>query len=1147
MNTHKLSFYAKSVFISEYAKDKGHNILLLSATEDEAIKLFKQISFLTGHLTGLKIFYFPSSDCLPYDRLSPDPQITSARANILSQLAITSSKTQKLIITNAVNLLIKEPSPKILAENSLRLYVNLKITTEQLANFLVKSGFHRTSTAVNCGEFALKGEIIDVVLTDTEAYRINFNWQQIESIKSYDTYSQISQLPSNELILHPTAEVMLTPETINNFTTNYVHNFGRNFTNAPVYRAILEGKKFAAYEQLLPLFYQQLSLLSDYLEAPVMIYDNLCLQSILEWENSCKDFYQARLQSNEAISTSLYPALPPEQLYISSTNFKEILAHSPHILLENDEEGITYPRLPLTLSLAVPFNTSLSAGRLEVKALPENKSALSQMFEFIESNNHKIPLVFCHSKSTAERFKNIVQNYSYRYFEANNISDAKIGVVNLIHVPLDYGFCTDQYIFIAAQEILGQPLSPIKKNSRQRLKNILAELDALTEGALVTHQEHGIGQFLGVETIEAVGVKHDCLKILYAGNDKLYVPVENMEVIKKYGDHEAELDKLGSSSWQRRKAKVKNRIKEIAEKLLTVAAHRKMVSIEPILFDEEGYSKFCSNFPHVETEDQIKALTDIKEDFAAGNLMDRLICGDVGFGKTEVAMRAAYMVAACKNHEHAQVAIIVPTTILCKQHYSRFLERFACSRMNIVQLSRFVTPAEAKKAKELISNGGAKIIIGTHALLSKEIAFKNLKLLIIDEEQHFGVNQKELLKELKSNVHILSLSATPIPRTLQMSLVGLKSLNLIATPPIDRLAVRTIITPFDPAVIRDALLREYFRGGKSFYVVPRIKDIPDIEKTLKENVPELKYKIAHGQMHAVLIDKVMNEFYEGEIDVLVSTTIIESGIDVAPANTIIIHKADQLGLSQLYQLRGRVGRSKVRGYAYLTLQANKPAAKDAKKRLEIMQIASSLGAGFTIASHDMDLRGFGNLVGQEQSGQIKEVGVELYQEMLDEQIALLQNQSTNHEEKMRVPSINLGLSIFIPEGYISDTTLRIGIYRRISNLLDATDVENFQDEIADRFGTLPAEFSNLLEIVKIKHTCQQLNIESLDAGTNGFVVKFYNNANPNLILNFVSKNPTAAKLKPDNKLIFIKQLDQLNIINEAKQFFSYLSTEKPSD
>jgi transcription-repair coupling factor (superfamily II helicase) len=676
-----------------------------------------------------------------------------------------------------------------------------------------------------------------------------------------------------------------------------------------------------------------------------------------------------------------------------------------------------------------------------------------------------------------------------------------------------------------------------QRDATNRLKNILIESDDLNKGELVVHKNYGIGRFVALETLELLGKPHDCLKILYANDDKLYIPVENIETIKKYGQFEAELDKLGSSAWQKRTSKIKNHINDIAQQLLRLTAERKLALTDTVQFDHVSYDKFCSMFNYIETNDQIIAINDIKNDLSSGALMDRLICGDVGFGKTEVAMRCVHLIATSINDNKPQIAIVVPTTILCKQHYSRFLERFDGFGLNIMQLSRLISNKEANIVKAKLKNGQVDIIIGTHALLTKNIEFNNLKLLIIDEEQRFGTIQKEYLKKLKTNIHVLSLSATPIPRTLQMSMVGLKDLSLIASPPLDRLESKIVVMQFDDIIIREALLKEHRRGGKSFYICPKIKDIAEIEAKLKQIIPELKYKIIHGQINPSIVDKIMNEFCDGYVDILLSTNIIESGIDISNANTIIIHRADEFGLSQLYQLKGRIGRGKVQGYAYLTLVNNKNSTKHALKRLQIIQESASLGSGFMIANHDMDLRGFGNLIGQEQSGHVREVGVELYQDMLSQAIMDLNQNIQSNDTEILVPKINLNLPIFIPDHYIQDASLKLGIYRRIGNLLDQKDIEDFQEEMRDRFGTMPIEFENLLKIVQIKLICIKLCIEQLDSSDEGFILKFYKHLNvTDIVMKCVTKYPLHVKVRPDNKLVFIKKINQANITYEAMSF-----------
>ncbi len=1134
-----IPFVAKCFFAYEYFNNIRKNILLTFSDEESAIKAYKHLKFLVDKNDINNVLYFPSLDTLPYDRISPNSEIIAARANVLTNLSL--SKSPKIIVTNAPNLIVKVPLPSVFKNSAVTITKGDKLLIEELAFFLVNNGFIRVPSALESGEFAIKGEIIDIVHSNNKGYRINFGWEVVESIKEFDLNSQISTKSVDKLELSSASEAILNLNNIEVFRNNFLKNFGVNYVRHNMYESIMSGKKFQGYEHLLPLFYDEMANLRDYLSDHVVIYDNLSIQSILELEKSYEDFYQARLLSNKANPDSFYFALPPDKLIFSGAFAKEILNQGDNLLIENSPEKEDETET---------INKLLN-GRGIHKALRDIQWPQSLIFPRFDSsilptliNDYKnnIIIICCSSKSAQQRIKNIVESYEYTTSEISLLQDAKKHLVNIAITPLSHGFFTKNYLFISEQDILGEKFtSQSHKPSRRKLKNILTELDNISEGELVVHKEHGIGRFEKVETILVSDVPHDCLKIIYFNNDILYLPVENIDLITKYGNEEVELDKLGGVNWQKRKARLKNRIKDIAANLIKTNAERELHRTNIVNFDPELYLNFCNRFIYSETEDQLSAINDIEADLKSGKLMDRLICGDVGFGKTEVAMRAAFMIAFDYQDDHPQVAIISPTTILCRQHYMSFVERFKGCDINIGQLSRLISSAQAKVMKKNIETGKINIVIGTHALLSKDIKFKNLKLLIIDEEQHFGVVQKERLKSLKSGVHVLSLSATPIPRTLQMSMSGLKDLSLIATPPIDRLPVRTVVMPFDGIVIRDALMRERFRGGKSFYVVPRIKDIEWVTKKLMEYVPELKFKIAHGQMSPKDIDNIMNEFCDGKFDILLSTTIIESGIDIAAANTIIIHKSDMLGLSQLYQLRGRVGRGKVRGYAYLMLMNDKVTTKHSWQRLEILQNIDSLGAGFTIASHDMDLRGFGNLVGDEQSGHIKEVGSELYQEMLNEAIAELKNQNISEKQLELTPSINLGIAVYIPTTYIEDSSLRLAIYRRTANLKNRSEIEAFRDEMIDRFGLLPEEFNNLLKIVEIKNICYSLKIESLDSGAGGFVVKFNKNFDvSDRVMPFVQKFPRHAKIKPDNKLVFIKDLkNSADILEEAKQFLKH--------
>ncbi|MCD8497817.1 MAG: transcription-repair coupling factor [Alphaproteobacteria bacterium] len=649
----------------------------------------------------------------------------------------------------------------------------------------------------------------------------------------------------------------------------------------------------------------------------------------------------------------------------------------------------------------------------------------------------------------------------------------------------------------------------------------------MDEGDLVVHVDHGIGRFVALETVKAAGVMHDCLKLEYAGGDKLFIPVENLEVLSRFGSDEAgtvQLDKLGGAGWQARKARVKKNLMEIADHLLGIAAARQLKKAPKLDVSADIYNQFAARFPYAETDDQERAIVDTLSSLAGEYPMDRLICGDVGFGKTEVAIRAAYVAAM----SGAQVALIVPTTLLARQHYQNFAARFTGTSIRIGQLSRMVTTTEANKTKDGIADGSVNIVIGTHALLAKGIKFAHLGLVIVDEEQKFGVKQKEKLKELQENVHVLTLSATPIPRTLQMSLTGVKEMSLITTPPVDRLAIRTFVMPYDPMIIREAILREHYRGGQSFYVCPRISDMEDLEKELKELVPEVKVITAHGQLSPEDLDERMTAFYEGAFDVLLATNIIESGIDIPTANTMIVHRSDMFGLAQLYQIRGRIGRSKLRAYAYLTYQPGQKLTDQAMKRLEVMETLDTLGSGFQLASHDMDIRGAGNLLGEQQSGHIKEVGVELYQQMLEEAVAAARHGVNIGDlatiEESWSPNINVGASVLIPENYVEDLGLRMGLYRRLQDLETPEDIESFAAELIDRFGALPEEVENLLDTVAIKQLCKKAGVASVEAGPKGAVIKFRNNTPPNVegLMKWIGTKAGSVKIRPDSSMMAIR-------------------------
>lgn len=1123
-----LPLSAISHYLGTKAKSHNEDILLICHSEEVASLYYKQAQFFAP---DLPIYFFPSWDSLPYDRISPSGEVLSSRSRILSTLGISvipakagshetkdmslrgndngcnishTVKQARVVIMSAGNLLQKLPSSNIFLDNTVHISKGGDLSQEKISLLLVRNGFLRTASADDPGEFSIKGEIIDIVISQTIGYRINFAWDKIDKIKLFDPLTQISSKEISEFSIYPASEFILNGETIANFKSGFLKHFGVNHSRNPLYLSISESRIASSVEHLLPLLYEEMFSIKDYLNNPYIILDPLAKQAILEKENEIADFYRSRMEGNKAQISGFYPALPANSLYFSDSEISEIIKNADVIENQDTKEYSKAPNFYLL-------------------ALQHNRPVVDLLTEFLSQHKDKKVVFCCSSNSGAERLKNLLSTEGLYNLD-----------IQIIH--LQSSFITSGTLFLSQYDVLGAKSVTAEKSSgnNKKLKNVFTELENLTEGELISHNEHGIGMFMGIETLTIAGQPHDCVKLLYADNNRLYIPVENLDEIKRYGSDEGALDSLGGLAWQKRKAKIKERISALTEQLMKLAAVRHLKKTKPIIITEE-YNKFANEFPYNETDDQLNAIESIKDDLMSGIPMDRLICGDVGFGKTEVAMRGAFLAAM----DGKQVAVISPTTILCRQHYISFVERFRNTGLKIAQLSRLISPSDAKKVKEALGAGEIDIIVGTHALLANDIAFHDLGMIIVDEEQRFGVAQKEKLKELKAGVHILTLSATPIPRTLQMSLIGLKDLSFIATPPVDRLSVRTSVISYDPLIIRDALLREHFRGGRSFYVSPKIKDLDEIALNLKSLVPELTYRMAHGRMSPAAIDEIMGDFYDGKFDILLCTTIIESGIDIPAAGTIIINKSEYLGLSQLYQLRGRVGRSKARGYAYLSVSNIKNATKHAVKRLDIMQNLDSLGAGFAIASHDMDIRGFGNLVGDEQSGHVKEVGVELYQDMLEEAINRVKGEGVIEDDIN--PSINLGLPISIPEEYIGDKSLRIGLYRRVSAISSKDELENFRDELIDRFGALPLEVENLISVIEIKQICKKLHIESLDSGPQGFVIKFRDGYDPtDLVMGFIMQNPRHSKIRPDHKFVVLKKLDSANILFETLALFKAL-------
>ncbi len=1078
----------------------------------------------------VEILDIPGWDCQPYDRVSPHANVVSRRMTALSRLARASSSAERprVVTTTADCLLQRVPPKKMVSAESFSAAPGNVVKLDELALWLAANGFLRASTVRETGEYAQRGGLIDLFPPGlTAPIRLDFFGDTLESIRAFDPETQRATGQLRALDLTPMSELRLTSDTMRRFRQNYAARFGGQTRGDALYEAVSEGRRHHGMEHWLPLFYERMDTLFDYLgDAPLML-DALVEDAAGERLKQIADYYDARKEAHDLDpAASNYKPLEPRELYLTPDEWRGALAARARAQFS-----------PFASEKPDSIDCGVQAGR---DFAPERNEPDVNVFQ--AAANHVLALrgagktvvVAGWSDGSCERLGHVLQEHGLKDLAlVGSLPQALArgkekgaGGVALAVLGVEHGFETDAYALVGEQDILGDRLVR-RRRKRKANENLLGEVAALTAGDLIVHVDYGIGRFIGLDTIETAGVRRDYLEIHYAEEQKLYLPVENIELLTRYGgeDAEAQLDRLGGASWQARKARMKNRIREMAKGLIAIAAQRQMRQAPKLAPPEGLYDEFCARFPYDETEDQLAAIEAVLEDLASGRPMDRLVCGDVGFGKTEVALRAAF----CAAISGRQVAVVAPTTLLARQHFKTFSERFAGLPIKIGRLSRMVGVAEARETKKELAEGKIEILIGTHALLGKGVSFKDLGLVIIDEEQHFGVGHKERLKELRAEVHVLTLSATPIPRTLQLAMTGVRELSLITTPPVDRLAVRSFISPFDPLIVREALLRERYRGGQAFFVCPRIDDLEEAAAFLRENLPEAKFVIAHGQMSPTELEDRMSAFYDGKFDILLSTTIVESGLDIPTANTLIVWRADMFGLAQLYQLRGRVGRSKTRAYALFTTPANRAITPQAQKRLEVLQSLDTLGAGFQLASHDLDIRGAGNLLGDEQSGHIKEVGYELYQQMLADAITLLKAGVEEPQEEVWSPTIAIGAPVTIPEDYVSDLTLRLQLYRRLSTLDTDQDIEAFAAEMIDRFGPIPPEVEQLFEIVAIKAMCRRAHVEKVDAGPKGVIVSFRDNhfSDPAGLVRYVAEQGNQAKVRPDMRIVFIREFDSM--------------------
>jgi len=1082
------------------------------------------------------ILTLPDWETLPYDSFSPHQDIISQRLHCLYQLP---TLRQGILIAPLTTALVRLPPKSFIAGSSLVLETGQQLDVTEYRRFLESAGYRCVDTVYEHGEFAVRGSILDIFpMGRNTPYRIDLFDNEVDSIRYFDPDTQRSGQKTETVDLLPAHEFPLTDAAIKTFKLNFHEQFPEAPRNTPLLKDLSKGIPSPGIEYFLGLFFNETATLFDYLDdtTTFILYDHL--------HQTCEHFWQELNNRYEDLRHNLErPILPPEQIYLRT---EEVFAHFKRF----KRAQFTLPEQASAKSISPaqstfePTFSEQTVGGDHTKAqrfrpVPDItvQSKADDPFASLKTLQMQIGKVCICAESSGreqvliETLKDhgiaVIQLTSWQQIIA---TDFQWGITQ---AELTAGFIDNTHrLALLAEADLYQDRVPQRRrrkrsSSADHANNIVQNLTELKVGAPVVHIDHGVGRYQGLQTLEAGGQTQEFLLLEYANGDKLYVPVASLHLISRYSgidDALAPISKLGTDRWSTARRKAAEKIKDTAAELLEVYARRGSNPGFACQPPDESYRQFASDFPFEETPDQLTAINSVVADMTKPNPMDRLICGDVGFGKTEVAMRAAFLAA----HSGRQVAILAPTTLLAQQHFQSLQDRFSQTPINIELISRFRTAAEVEKVKAKLANGNVDIIIGTHKLLQKDIKFQDLGLLIIDEEHRFGVSQKERVKALRANIDILAMTATPIPRTLNLSLQGVRDLSIISTPPERRLSVKTFVQEHSPAIIKEALMREILRGGQAFFLHNEVSSIDKTAKELETLVPDARIVVAHGQMRERELEKVMSDFYHKRFNVLVCTTIIETGIDIPSANTIIINRANNFGLAQLHQLRGRVGRSHHQAYAYLLTPPPRSITADANKRLQAIKDAQDLGAGFTLATHDLEIRGAGELLGEEQSGHIQTIGFSLYSQLLDAAIKAMQKgEELNPDQPFSGGcDINFRLPALIPDAYLPDVHNRLILYKRIANAEDEAALRDLQVEMIDRFGLLPDPTKTLFRQHKIKLVADRIGIIKLDLGAKGGTVEFAakTTVEPMTLVNLIQKNPSTYKLEGGSKFKVMKEL-----------------------
>lgn len=1091
-------------------------VLIVTPDAPQAHRLEQEVQYFAPNWRQ-QVMVFPDWETLPYDSFSPHQDIISERLSVLARLP----DMQRGALIVSLNTLMHRIAPTdYVAGQAVQVNKGQKLDIHGLRQRLERAGYRHVAQVMEHGEFCVRGSLLDLFpMGSSQPYRIDFFDDEVDSIRLFDPDTQLSAGEIEAIDLLPAHEFPTNPAAIELFRAQYRDQFDASNARDSVYMQVSNQQFPGGVEYYLPLFFENTASIFDYLPDNTLLVTFGDLQGSLDhlWHDINQRYEQRRYDP-------LRPLLPPHQLFLAVDQIHAAFKEMPRIrAMVPSDKPQPGPKVFQTQPIG------------EIAVNHQLKNPLEKLSQRLKDTGKQRVIFLVESAGRRETLRELLAPLQLGLEEVEHFQQFATSktsyAISVSPVAHSFALSDEQLLVITETELLGQRIAQRRRRDQKatvNAENMVRNLAELRIGQPVVHIDHGVGRYQGLQTLDTGGVTTEFVTIEYANNSKLYVPVAALHVLSRYSGGEeasAPLHKLGNDQWEKAKRKAAEKIRDVAAELLDVYARREAKPGYPFKLDQEEYQRFAGSFPFEETDDQLAAISGVLADMQAPRAMDRLVCGDVGFGKTEVAMRAAFVAV----NDSKQVAVLVPTTLLAQQHYENFKDRFADWPIRVEVLSRFNTAKQTQKILADLAEGKVDLVIGTHKLLSADVKFHDLGLLIVDEEHRFGVRQKEAIKRLRADVDILTLTATPIPRTLNMAMHGVRDLSIISTPPAKRLAVKTFVREYDEPTIREAVLREILRGGQVYFLHNNVETIEKTAETLAQLVPEARITVAHGQMRERELERIMSDFYHQRYNVLVCTTIVETGIDVPTANTIIMDRADHLGLAQMHQLRGRVGRSHHQAYAYLLTPNPKRMTKDALKRLEAISQLEDLGAGFMLATHDLEIRGAGELLGDDQSGQIETIGFTLYMEMLEQAVKALRDgkQPALDQLLQAQTEIDLRVPALLPESYIADVNTRLSLYKRIASSDNTQALHEIQVELIDRFGLLPDAVKNLVRVAELRSRAQQLGIRKIDGGPNGVNVEFAadTKVSPQVLIQLIQQQPNEYRLEGPTRLRILRKID----------------------